>query len=88
VADGIERAIAQAKIAAGSRDATVVGGASAAQQSLRPGLVDELQFGVLPVLLGACLRLFEGLGDREIRLERLGVLESGPRTELRFAVVR
>jgi dihydrofolate reductase len=41
VTDGIERAIAQAKAAAGDKQVTVVGGANTAQQCLRAGLVDD-----------------------------------------------
>jgi dihydrofolate reductase len=41
VTDGIESALAQARRAAGSKDVALAGGAKAAQQYLRAGLVDE-----------------------------------------------
>ncbi len=40
----------------------------------------------MPVLLGAGLRLFEGTGSHA--LERIGVVEAGARTSLRFRVQR
>ena len=60
VTDGIESAIRQALAAAGDKDVTVVGGPSTVQQCLQHGLVDVLQIGIMPVLLGDGLRLFEG----------------------------
>lgn len=42
VTGGIEQALEQAKAAAGDKDVTVMGGADTGQQSLRAGLVEEL----------------------------------------------
>jgi dihydrofolate reductase len=74
VTDGIERAIAQAKAAAGAKDVTVIGGAHTVQQCLQAGLADELHMDIMPVLLGGGLRLFEATSSGPIRLERLQVL--------------
>jgi dihydrofolate reductase len=63
VTGGIEGALEQAAEAAGGRDVTLGGGASAAQQYLRAGLVDELDVHVVPMLLGGGSRLFESLDD-------------------------
>jgi dihydrofolate reductase len=63
VTDGIEAALAQARRAAGGKDVSLAGGASAARQYLAAGLVDEMELGLVPILLGAGERLFEGLGD-------------------------
>lgn len=52
VTDGIERAIRQAKAAAGDKDVTVVGGASTAQQCMRAGLADRIDIYLAPLLLG------------------------------------
>jgi dihydrofolate reductase len=86
VTDGIESAIAQATTAAGDKAVTVVGGASVTRQLLRAGLVDELRVDVMPVLLGAGLRLFEDTGPERIQLEKIGVQEVGARTSLRFRI--
>ncbi len=86
VTDGIESAVQQAKAAAGGKQVTVVGGANIAQQLLAAHLVDEIQIGIMPVLLSGGLRLFEHLGDQKIRLSKLKVKESGPRTDIWFRV--
>ena len=41
----------------------VGGGASTIQQYLRAGLVDEMHFAIVPVLLGRGERLFDNLDD-------------------------
>lgn len=86
VTDGIASAVEQAKAAAGDK---VVGvhGASAAQQCLAAGLLDEILISLAPVLLGSGTRLFEHL-DGQIQLERTMVLETSTATHLRFRVVR
>jgi dihydrofolate reductase len=86
VTDGIHSAVEQAKAAAGDK---VVGvhGASAAQQCLAAGLLDEIQLSLAPVLLGSGTRLFEHLGG-QIRLERTNVIETPNATHLRFRVIR
>jgi riboflavin biosynthesis pyrimidine reductase len=83
-----ERALAQAKAAAGDKDVTVVGGASVVQECLRRGLADELHTDIMPVLLGEGLRLFDHLSDQAITLEKIKVLETDIRTNLRFRVVK
>ncbi|MCQ3935794.1 MAG: dihydrofolate reductase [Chloroflexi bacterium] len=89
VTDGLESAIRQAKEAAGERDVNIIGAANTAQQCLRVGLADELQVDIMPVLLGGGMRLFEHLGETQIRLERIKVMElPGGRTHLRFRFVR
>lgn len=86
VTDGVESALAQARVAAGDRDVSVAGGAKTVQQFLRAGLLDELQIHVVPVLLGAGTRLFDGLDGIELEPER--VIASADVTHLRFRVVR
>jgi dihydrofolate reductase len=88
VTDGIESAIAKAKAAAGDGDVCVVGGASTIQQCIRASLLDELQIDVIPVLLGAGLRLFEHLGTEPIELEKIQVIDSPTRTDLQYRVVK
>jgi dihydrofolate reductase len=76
VSDGIEAALDQAREAAGDKDVAIGGGADAAQQYLRAGLLDELQIHVAPVLLGAGVRLFDGDLRSVPGLECTRVLES------------
>ena len=86
VTDGVESAVARAAEAAGERAVTVVGGVDLNRQLLAAGLVDELRVDVMPVLLGAGLRLFDGTPS--VALEKLGVDDVGARTSLRFRVLR
>src|SRR6267142_1078318 len=57
VTDGIERALKQARQAAGGKDVSLAGGASAGQQYLAAGLVDEMEIHLVPTLLGIGERL-------------------------------
>ncbi len=89
VTEGFESAVKQAKAAAGDKDVTIVGGASAIQQCLKEGLIDELQIGVMPVLFGEGLRLFEDLADSNIKLEKTKLIESpAGRTDIYFRVLK
>jgi dihydrofolate reductase len=88
VTDGIKRAFELAKIAAGDKYVTVIGGASTAQQCIRAGVVDELDIGIVPVLLGEGLRFFEHLGTEHVELEQIQVTEALGVTYLRFRVVK
>ena len=85
VTDGIKSAVEQARAAAGDREVLIAGGATAIQQALAAGLVDELQMHVAPMLLGGGTRLF-GEGANPIRLEATRVLASPKVTHLTFAV--
>jgi dihydrofolate reductase len=88
ITDGIESAIKQAKMAAGDKDVTIVGGASIAAQCLSAGLVDEIHMDIMPLLLGNGLRPFEEIDDKGILLEKIWVFESSVRTHIRFRVVK
>jgi dihydrofolate reductase len=88
VTEGIERALDQAREAAGDKDVTVMGGAETGQQYLRAGLVDELSIHLVPVLFGAGTRMFEGLGDQHLQLENRGSLQTPSATHLRFGIAR
>lgn len=86
--DSLERAVAQAKEAAGGKE-VLVHGASIAQRALSAGLLDEMEIHLVPVLLGEGLRLFEHLGIEHRELERTRVLEGeGGVTHLRYRVRR
>ena len=88
VTDGIESALEQAREAAGDKDVHVGGGAQVAQQYLKAGLLDEIALHVAPVILGGGVRLFEGLGPDDAKLELVEVVESPAVTHARYRVVR
>jgi dihydrofolate reductase len=86
VTDGIESALEQARAAAGGQDVMIAGGAGAAQQYLRAGLLDELYLHIAPVLLGAGRRLLEDVGDP--KLEPVEVVASPAVTHVKYRVGR
>ena len=88
VTDGVESTIKRAKIAAGDKDVTIVGGADIATQCLNAGLVDEIHMDIMPVLFGNGLRPFENINEKVITLEKMSIFESPVRTHLRFRVIK
>jgi dihydrofolate reductase len=86
VTGGIESALEQARAAAGDKDVVIAGGASAVQQYLAAGLLDELYLHIVPVLLGAGERLLENVGDPT--LEPIKVVASPAVTHVKYRVVR
>jgi dihydrofolate reductase len=88
VTEGIETALEQARAAAGEKDVALAGGASVAQQYLNAGLLDEVQVHLVPVVLGAGVRLFDGLDPKAVELQPARVIESPAVTHLRYRVER
>ncbi len=86
VTDGIESALERALEAANGRDVLVAGGASAAQQYLRAGLIDEMKIHVSPVLLGGGERLFDNLDGGPSGFECVGL--AGSRAAAHFTYIR
>jgi dihydrofolate reductase len=84
VTDGIAAALELARRAARGLDVSLAGGASTAQQYLGAGLVDEMEIHLVPILLGAGERLFEGV--RELGgLELVRTVAAPNVTHLKFA---
>jgi dihydrofolate reductase len=86
VTDGIESALEQARAAAGERDVQIAGGATAVQQYLAAGLLDQLYLHTVPVILGAGERLLDGVGDPA--LEIVDVVNGPGATHVKYRVVR
>lgn len=85
VTDGIESAVAQAQEIAGQKT-IALHGASAVQQALKAGLLDEFHMAIAHVLLGDGVSLFDHLGIAPIQLEHLRTLETPGATHLSFRV--
>jgi dihydrofolate reductase len=85
VSNGIEAALEQARRAAGGKDVLLAGGASAAQQYLVAGLVDEMVISIAPTLLGSGERLFEGVGDDLHGLKLVRTIAAPDVTHLKFS---
>jgi dihydrofolate reductase len=85
ITDGIESALEQARRAANGKDVSLAGGAKAAQQYLKAGLVDEMEIHLAPVLLGSGERLFDGVGADLRGLELVRTVAAPKVTHLKFA---
>jgi dihydrofolate reductase len=90
VTEGLERAIALARDAAGGKGVAVAGGGELVRQVLAAGLLDQLELHIAPVLLGDGQRLFDpslGLGAGEgIELVATRVVEGPAVTHIRYTV--
>ncbi|MFF5173531.1 dihydrofolate reductase family protein [Micromonospora sp. NPDC000089] len=90
VTDGIAAAVDRAREAAGGKDVAVAGGGSLVRQVLEAGLLDELELHVVPVVLGAGMRLLDGdlgLGGRTgIELTPIRVVPTPDVTHIRYRV--
>ena len=84
VTGGIETALDQARRAAGGKDVSLAGGATAAQQYLVAGLVDEMEISLVPTILGSGERLFEGIGDDLHGLELVRTVAAPDVTHLKY----
>src|SRR5262245_17734919 len=85
VTSGIETALKLALAAAGGKDVTLAGGASAAQQYLAAGLVDEMEINLVPTLLGNGERLFNKVGDNLHGLDLVRTVATRKVIHLKFA---
>jgi dihydrofolate reductase len=86
VTGGFEDAYAQARETAGGGGVDIAGGAWTVRQALAAGVIDELTIDIVPVLLGAGERIFEG--EAEFGLEPVEVLHSPLATHIRYRRVR
>jgi dihydrofolate reductase len=88
VAEGIRAALEMAQQAAAGKDVLVGGSASAAQQYLAAGLLDQIDIHLVPVFLGQGLRVFDDAALSGVTLEQVRVVEAPGVTHLRFRVIR
>ena len=85
VTDGVERAVEQAREAAG--DGLVgVAGASIVRQGLNAGVLDAVRISLAPVLLADGIRFFDGLENAPIALKPPRVVEGDDVTHLYYEV--
>jgi dihydrofolate reductase len=87
VAEGVAAAVARARDAAGDKNVGIGGGADICRQVLDAGVVDEIELQLVPVILGAGVRLFDGLAHTPLQLEPLRARESRYATHLRYRVI-
>ena len=86
ISDGFDTALNRAIATAGDREVAIAGGASTVRQALAAGAIDELTLDLVPVLLGAGERLFDGVQDPG--LEPIEVIHSPHATHIRYRIDR
>jgi dihydrofolate reductase len=86
VTDGIHSALEQARAAAGDQDISVAGGPSTVNAFLAAGLLDELRLHITPFILGAGVRVFEGVPPQA--MERVSVRPASLVTHVTYRAVR
>jgi dihydrofolate reductase len=86
VNDGIERALDEAREAAGDRDVRIAGGGATILQYLDAGLIDEFTIALSPMLFGSGIRLFDGVDAGRVALEQLRAEPTRRVTHLTYAV--
>ncbi|MDA0166109.1 dihydrofolate reductase family protein [Solirubrobacter ginsenosidimutans] len=87
VTEGVEAAVARARVLAGDK-AVVVNGGQMARQALEAGLIDELWVDLVPVLLGGGRPLFDHVKGPVTLDGPLSVVEGDRVTHLRYTVRR
>jgi dihydrofolate reductase len=88
VTQGIQPALEMARQAAGGRDVLVGGSANVARQYLAAGLLDQIDLHLVPILLGAGLRVFDDAALAAVALEQVRVVEAPGVTHLRYTIRR
>jgi dihydrofolate reductase len=83
VTDGIESALAQARTTAGDK-MVAVASATLIQQYLNAGLLDEVRIDLVPVLLGAGVRLFDNLTGTPVKLHDPRVIQGSGVTHMYY----
>jgi dihydrofolate reductase len=87
VTDGLAKAINTARAIAGAKNVGVAAG-NLASECLELGLLDEIWFDLVPVLLGGGRRYFDGFGGAAVLLDGPDIIEGARVTHLRYTVRR
>ena len=85
VTDGIEAAFERAREAAGDGDISIHGGATTVNQYLAAGLINEIRLHIVPLMLGAGTRLFDGVPP--LKLEQVEARATSSVTHLIYRVL-
>jgi dihydrofolate reductase len=86
VSDGIESALAQAEEKARGQDVWLAGGASVVNQYLAAHLVNEIDISIAPVILGAGVRLFDGVERGALKLKQIRSVDAPDVTHIKYEV--
>ncbi len=85
--DNIHSVLEKAEKAAGNKDVRISGGASAIQQYLNAGLIDESSLHIAPIIMGKGVKLFESIDKEKFSVEIKEVVNSQMVTHLFYKVI-
>jgi dihydrofolate reductase len=85
VTDGLDKAIEQAREIAGDRNVGVSAG-NLGSQCLALGLLDEIWFDLVPVVLGEGVPYFDAFGTGPVELDGPDIIQGTRVTHLRYVV--
>jgi len=88
VTDGITAALDRARDAANGMDVAISGGAGVAKQYLAAGLLNDLLLHLVPVFLGAGVRLFDNPALTAITLKQESTVQAPGVTHLAYSIAR
>jgi dihydrofolate reductase len=88
VTEGLGAALDMARHAANGQDVVVSGGASVAKQCIAAGMIDQILIHLVPVFLGAGIRLFDDPALHEVKLTQVRAIEAPGVTHVTYRVVR
>jgi len=88
VTDGLDRALDQARAAAGDKDIAIGGGANIVRQCLAVGVIDEIRLHLVPMLLGGGVRLFDDGTLTPAELATTSVEQADGAVHLRYRLRR
>jgi dihydrofolate reductase len=86
-ASSIADAVKQAKVAAGNKDVSLMGGGNLARQAIAEGFVDEIDLHIVPILFGGGTRLFDAL-PKQIKLKPTTMLDTPLARHIGYRVLR
>jgi dihydrofolate reductase len=88
ITEGIEKASAAAKKAAGEKNVLIMGGADVVQQYLNAGLVDELNLQLVDIFLVKGTRLFNNIRADKVKLKQAASIGSTGVTHLKYELIK
>ena len=86
--EGVEEAIADARLAAHGKQVLLMGGPDIANQAMAAGLIDEIHLQLVPVVLGNGGRLFDDAAQRPVELEQVSAVKTQEVVHLHYRVKR
>ena len=88
VTEGIETALELARKSANGKDIAIYGGGTIAKQFIAAGLVDEITIHLIPVFLGAGVKLFDSDSLTYVKLEQTHVMEGPGAVHLKYKILK